>query len=299
MTNITPLNISLNMLHSTPIKIIETPRDGWQGLKDIIPTDKKVDYINLLLQAGFDTVEVGSFVSPKAIPQMADTATVLEKINCENSPSKIAVLVATEKGGKMATSFPQIDQLFFPFSISPIFLQKNIKQNFVIAERTIDQLQNLCVGHGKELIVYFSMGFGNPYGDEWTIELLFQWVEKMTAKGLSIFPLSDITGDASPEQIYSVFTQLIAHFPELEFGFHLHTLKNETLEKVDAAFRAGIRRFDTVLGGMGGCPMTGKEMVGNLDLETFMAYCDTQNIPLNLSRKRIEEAGKVNLNRGF
>ncbi len=281
------------MKRQSNIKIIETPRDGWQGLKDIIPTDKKADYINLLLQAGFDTVEVGSFVSPRAIPQMADTATVLEKINHESRQSKIAVLVVTEKGGKMATSFPQIDQLFFPFSISPIFLQKNIKQNFFTAERTIDQLQNLCVGSGKELIVYFSMGFGNPYGDEWTMELLLEWITKMKAKGLSIFPLSDITGDASPGQIQTVFTQLITHFPELEFGFHLHALKNEALEKVDAAFKAGIRRFDTVLGGMGGCPMTGKELLGNLDLETFMAYCDAQNIPLNLNRKWIEEAADV------
>ena len=279
------------MKSHSPIKIIETPRDGWQGIKNLIPTEKKVDYINLLLQAGFETVEVGSFVSPKAIPQMADTATVLEKINTENRRSKIAVLVATEKGGKMATSFPQVDQLFFPFSISPVFLQKNIKQNFVTAEKTIDQLQNLCVGHGKELIVYFSMGFGNPYGDKWTIELLLEWTTKMKSKGLTIFPLSDITGDASPEQIYSVFIQLLAHFPELEFGFHLHALKNEALEKVDAAFRAGIRRFDTVLGGMGGCPMTGKELVGNLALEDFLEYCDAQNIPLNLSRKWIEEAG--------
>jgi len=281
------------MKRQSNIKIIETPRDGWQGLKDIIPTDKKADYINLLLQAGFDTVEVGSFVSPRAIPQMADTATVLEKINHESRQSKIAVLVVTEKGGKMATSFPQIDQLFFPFSISPIFLQKNIKQNFFTAERTIDQLQNLCVGSGKELIVYFSMGFGNPYGDEWTMELLLEWITKMKAKGLNIFPLSDITGDASPGQIQTVFTQLITHFPELEFGFHLHALKNEALEKVDAAFKAGIRRFDTVLGGMGGCPMTGKELLGNLDLETFMAYCDAQNIPLNLNRKWIEEAADV------
>ncbi len=281
------------MLHSIPIKIIETPRDGWQGLKEIIPTNKKVDYINLLLQAGFETVEVGSFVSPKAIPQMADTASVLEKINHESSKSKIAVLVATEKGGKMATSFPQVDQLFYPFSISPTFLQKNIKQNFISAETTIDQLQNLCTRNGKELVVYFSMGFGNPYGDEWTIELLLEWTTKMKAKGLSIFPLSDITGDASAEQIQTVFTQLTTHFPEIEFGFHLHALKNEALEKVDAAFKVGIRRFDTVLGGMGGCPMTGKELVGNLDLETFLGYCEEKNIPVNVNRKWIEEAANV------
>lgn len=281
------------MLQPTPLKIIETPRDGWQGLKTIIPTEKKVAYINLLLQAGFETVEVGSFVSPKVIPQMADTATVLEKIYTENSKSKIAVLVVTEKGGKMATSFPQVDQLFYPFSISPTFLQKNIKQNFISAETTIDQLQNLCLRNGKELIVFFSMGFGNPYGDEWTMELLFEWTIKMKSKGLTIFPLSDITGDASVEQIQTVFTQLTTHFPELEFGFHLHALKKEALKKVDAAFGAGIRRFDTVLGGMGGCPMTGKEMIGNLDLKTFLGYCDEKNIQTRLNTKLIEKAARI------
>ena len=193
----------------------------------------------------------------------------------------------------MATSFPQVDQLFFPFSISPTFLQKNIKQDFITVEKTIDQLQNLCVRHRKELIVYFSMGFGNPYGDEWTIELLLEWIEKMKSKELSVFPLSDITGDASPEQINSVFTHLIAHFPELEFGLHLHALKEDAQEKVDAAFKAGIRRFDTVLGGMGGCPMTGKELVGNLNLETFLGYCDEKNIRTKLNTKLIEEAGRI------
>ncbi|MCF6342701.1 MAG: hypothetical protein L3J31_07860 [Bacteroidales bacterium] len=273
-----------------PIKIIATPRDGWQGLKDIIPTEKKIHYINLLLQAGFDTVEVGSFVSPKAIPQMADTATVLEKIDWENKQSKIAVLVVTEKGGRKAVSYEQVDQLFYPFSISPTFLQKNIRQDLVTAERTIDQLQNLCVGHGKELVVFFSLGFGNPYGDEWSIDLLLDWVSKLKAKGLQIFPLSDITGDAGAEKIYAVCRQLLNHFPELEFGLHLHAQKHDALEKVDAAYRAGIRRFDTVLGGMGGCPMAGKELVGNLDLLTLLDFCDTKKLYMDLDREPLQKA---------
>ncbi|MCF6169410.1 MAG: hypothetical protein L3J66_00345 [Bacteroidales bacterium] len=275
-----------------PIKIIETPRDGWQGLTDFIPTEKKVRYINLLLQAGFDTVEVGSFVSPRAIPQMADTAVVLENIHHENSRSKVAVLVVTEKSGKMAVAYKQVDQLFYPFSISPTFLQKNIRQDLVTAERTIDQLQNLCVGHGKELVVFFSLGFGNPYGDEWSIDLLFGWVSKLKAKGLRIFPLSDITGDARAETIHVVCKQLLTHFPELEFGLHLHAQKQDALEKVDAAYRAGIRRFDTVFGGMGGCPMAGKELVGNLDLTTLLEYCAQHNIRHGLDTKLIAEAGK-------
>ena len=274
------------------IKIIETPRDGWQGIKTLIPTERKVAYIDLLLQAGFDTVEVGSFVSSRAIPQMADTAQVLEKINWENSRSKIAVLVATEKSGKMVVSYEQVDQLFYPFSISPTFLQKNIRQDLLTAERTIDQLQNLCVGNGKELVVFFSLGFGNPYGDDWSIDLLFEWVSKLKAKGLRIFPLSDITGDAGAEKIHAVCHQLLTHFPELEFGLHLHAQKRDAFEKVNAAYRAGIRRFDTVLGGMGGCPMAGRELVGNLDLETLLDFCDRKNIPIELDRERIKEAGK-------
>jgi len=277
---------------SSLIKIIETPRDGWQGLKTFIPTEKKVAYINLLLQAGFDTVELGSFVSPRAIPQMADTSAVLEKINWENKRSKLAVLVVTEKGGEKAVSFEQVDQLFYPFSISPTFLQKNIRQTFNTAEQTIDKLQNLCLGHNKELVVFFSLGFGNPYGDTWAIDLLFNWVNRMKAKGLTIFPLSDIHGDTTSRQIYTVFTQLKVEFPEMEFGLHLHTLKNKALDKVDAAYRAGIRRFDTVLGGMGGCPMAGKELVGNLALEDILSYCDSNAIATGLDSKLLEEASR-------
>ena len=280
------------MTSSTPIKIIETPRDGWQGLIPFIPTEKKVAYINLLLQAGFDTVEVGSFVSPRAIPQMADTAAVLEKINWEHKRSKIAVLVVTEKGGEKAVSYEQVDQLFYPFSISPTFLQKNIRKTFNTAEQTIDKLQNLCVGHNKELVVFFSLGFGNPYGDAWGVDLLFEWVNRMKAKGLTIFPLSDIHGETTSRQIYTVFTELIAGFPKMEFGLHLHTLRKEALVKVDAAYRAGIRRFDTVLGGLGGCPMAGKELVGNLALEDLLNYCDSNAIATGLDSKQLEEASR-------
>ena len=272
------------------VKIIETPRDGFQGLPQLIPTNKKIEYINLLLKCGFDTVEAGSFVSPKAIPQMADTSEVIESIDFENSNSKIAVLVATNRGGERAMAYEQIDQIFFPFSTSQTFLKKNINQSLEESERTIDEIQNLCVKHGKEQIVYFSMGFGSVYGDDWSIDLLHQWVGKMVTKGLSIFPFSDILGEASPEMISNVYESLTSEFQNVEFGLHLHSLDNQRMEKVDAAYKAGIRRFDTVINGLGGCPQTGKELVGNLPLESFLDYCEQNNISTNLDHDYLNRA---------
>jgi len=272
------------------VKIIETPRDGFQGLPKLIPTNKKIEYINLLLQCGFDTVEVGSFVSPKAIPQMADTAEVLDGLKIAGNNSKIAVLVATKRGGERAMDFPQIDQIFFPFSTSPTFLKKNINQSIDQTERTIDEIQNLCVKNGKEQIVYFSMGFDSAYGDDWSLELLHSWVRKMVTKGLNIFPFSDILGDASPEMISNVFQSLALEFQNVEFGLHLHSLDYQRMEKVDAAYKTGIRRFDTVINGLGGCPQTGKELVGNLPLESFLEYCALNNIPTKLHKNCLKEA---------
>lgn len=272
------------------VKIIETPRDGFQGLSQLIPTKKKIEYINILLQCGFDTVEAGSFVSPRAIPQMADTAEVLDGINIIDSKSKIAVLVATSRGGERAMSFSQVDQIFFPFSTSPTFLKKNINQTLEQSERTIDELQNLCVKHGKEQIVYFSMGFGSVYGDDWSLDLLHQWVRKMVSKGLSVFPFSDILGEASPEMISKVFQSLTSEFQNVEFGLHLHSLDYQRMEKVDAAYKAGVRRFDTVINGLGGCPQTGKKLVGNLPLESFLDYCNQNKIPTNLDERFLKNA---------
>lgn len=272
------------------VNIIETPRDGFQGLPNLVPTEKKIEYINLLLKCGFHTVEAGSFVSPKTIPQMADTAEVLSGIDFENSKSKIAVLVATNKGGERAMAFQQIAQIFFPFSTSPTFLKKNINQTLEQSEKTIDELQNMCVKHGKEQIVYFSMGFGSAYGDEWSLDLLHRWISKMVAKGLNIFPFSDILGEASPEMISKVFESLTSEFQDIEFGLHLHSLDYQRMEKVDAAYKAGIRRFDTVINGLGGCPQTGKELVGNLPLESFLNYCAQNNIPTNLDEHYLKKA---------
>lgn len=278
------------MMTEDILNITETPRDGFQGLKTMIPTKTKVAYLNLLLQAGFDTVEVGSFVSPKAIPQMADTAKVLEMLDPTPIPTQIAVLVASMKGGQQAVAFDRVDKLFFPFAISPTFLERNIRQSTDDAERCIDGLQNLCVKHNKQLDVFLSMAFGNPYGDAWHINLLMEWVEKLNRKGLTYFPLSDIMGDARPDLINEVFNTLRLAFPDIQFGLHLHTRRKHAIEKVQAAYNAGIRHFDTVISGMGGCPMTGQELVGNLALQDLQSYCDQQDIKLGLNRDKIAEA---------
>jgi len=280
----------MNKDHRDQIKIIETPRDGMQGINSFIPTQKKIGYINLLLKCGFDTVEVGSFVSPIAIPQMKDTAEVLEKLDLSLTKSKIAVLVANLKGGKMAAEFDQVNEIFFPFSTSPTFLKKNLNATITEAEKTVEELQNLCVRTGKELVTYLSMGFGDPYGDEWSIDLLYNWVEKLKNKGLSTIPLSDIMGDASPELIEEVFSQLTASFPDVEFGLHLHALAGQEYDKIDAAWQVGVRRFDTVINGMGGCPMTGKELVGNLSLEALLQYCSDKDIKPGVNPGMLKKA---------
>jgi len=276
------------------IKILETPRDGFQGIAEFIPTSKKIDFINLLLQCGFNTVEVGSIVSPKAIPQMADTVEVLENLDYSNTNSRIAVLVANKGGGTKAMEFEIIDDLVFPFSVSETFLKKNINQDFKEVEETIDFLQNLCVKKNMQLLPYLSMGFGNPYGDEWSLDILHYWTEKFATKGMNIIPVSDIMGEASPEKITSVFSFLINEFPEVEFGLHLHSIKETAAAKIDAAWKAGVRRFDTVLGGLGGCPMTGKELIGNLALSTLTNFCEENDIETDLEADIIKSALQIN-----
>jgi hydroxymethylglutaryl-CoA lyase len=272
------------------IKIIETPRDGFQALDLVIPTADKVKYINQLLRCGFQTVEVGSFVSPRLIPQMADTAEVLNQLDLSGVTSEIAVLTATEKGGQMACGFKQVDQLFFPFSTSPTFLRRNIRSTLKQADQTIDGLQNLCLKHNKELVVFFSMAFGSAYGDPWSMDILYEWVDRMMEKDLNVFPFSDIFGEVDPLVIEKVFRLMIKEFPDAEFGLHLHSTSNKRIEKVAAAYRAGIRRFDTVIGGLGGCPQTGKELVGNLSLEALLEFCDLHKVRHELNLNEIKKA---------
>ncbi len=260
------------------VKIVETPRDGFQGLPYLIDTKKKIEYINLLLKCGFHTVEVGSFVSPKVIPQMADTSAVIEGLDLNDVKSKIAVLVATTWGGEKAMNYDQVNQLIYPFSTSTTFLKKNINQTLEESESVIDSLQNMCVKHGKELLVYFSFGFESAYNDEWSFEILHEWIKRFTEKGLGIFPFSDIMGTATPARISYVFNNLINEFPDTEFGLHLHSTEHQRIEKVEAAYNSGIRRFDTVISGLGGCPQTGRELVGNLPLQELLEFLTSKGV---------------------
>lgn len=283
------------MKPETQIKIIETPRDGMQGIAEFIPTAKKIEYINLLLKCGFNTVEVGSFVSPKAIPQMADTAEVLKKIDLSKTDSKIAVLVANTKGGNMAVAFDQVDEIFYPFSTSPTFLQKNLHTTTDQAEHTIDELQNLCVKNKKVLVAFISLAFGDPYGDPWNTDLVNTWVEKLVSKGIKKIPLADTIGDVHPQLIEQVCKAVVPNFPDIEFGLHTHAYPGKGRKKIEAAWKSGIRRFDTVINGLGGCPMTDKELVGNLALEVLIDYCAVNKIETEINRDYLLKAQQYDL----
>lgn len=269
------------------IKITETPRDGMQGLTHIIPTKNKIEYINALLQCGFDTLETGSFVSPRAIPQMADTGEVLRNIADKPEKTKIAVLVANKKGGTLAKDYEIVDQIFYPFSVSPTFLKKNLNTNMKDAENTIDFLQDLCTESKKDLVVYLSLAFGNPYGDDWSIDLLSEWIQKLSQKGIFRIQLAETIGDIESNVIQEVFGAVIPEFSNIQFGFHTHALPGKGVEKVNAAFTAGIRHFDTVLGGLGGCPMTGHEMVPNLDLTEFLGFCHEKGLDCTVDEEKL------------
>lgn len=272
------------------IQIIETPRDAMQGLETIIPTHKKVAYINLLLQCGFDTVEVGSFVSPKAIPQMADTAEVLKKLDYSKTNSNIAVLAANLKGGELAAQFDEVDLIFYPYSSSPTFLKKNLNTTIKEAERTVEGLQNLCIKKGKNLVAFISLAFGDPYGDPWSIDLINKKVEKLLSLGITRIPLADTIGDVQPEVIDKVCGEVIPNFPEVNFGLHAHAYPGKGKSKIAAAWKHGVRHFDTVIGGMGGCPMTDKELVGNLSLESLMTWCETEGVATGLNMDMVRKA---------
>jgi len=275
------------------IKIIETVRDGFQGLKPFIPTTKKVEYINALLKIGFDAIDVGSFVSGKAIPQMADTADVIKGLTKADSISKLMVLVANKKGTEIAASFDEIDQIIYPFSISPTFLQKNLNTDFIKSEISMDEIIEICTKKNKEPIVYIAMAFGNPYGDAWNIDIIHEWVEKLIQKGVKTIPLSDITGESNPEKIKAVYSSLIPKYSHIEFGFHLHTKPDDWYEKVDAAYESGCSRFDSVLGGLGGCPMTGYELLSNLDTINLLSFLKSKEININLDQHELNKIRNI------
>lgn len=271
------------------LKIIESPRDGFQGIEMFIPTAVKTEYINQLFKIGFESVEVGSFVSSKAIPQMKDTPEVLAGLDLTDTSSKVMTLVANMKGGLEAVRFNSIDQLYFPFALSETFLQKNINSDFNKSKLFIRELNQVCQEFNKELMIVISMGFGNPYGDPWSVDMLVDISGYFLEQGFTVLPIADGLGLAGPDIIYKAFSTLIPAFPEMEFGIHLHTLPSEYYDKVDAAWSAGVRRFDTVLGGIGGCPMTDHELMGNLDTISLINYCEKNGIDHGLDATLLRE----------
>ncbi len=275
---------------TTEIQITECPRDAMQGLTHFIPTDIKAAYINLLLQVGFDTIDFGSFVSPKAIPQMQDTAAVLEKLDLSGSRSKLLAIIANYRGAEDAAQHDQITYLGFPFSISETFQQRNTNASMDEAFETVKRIKELSDKKNKDLLVYLSMGFGNPYGDEWNNEIVLKWAEKLINEGVKYISLADTIGIAAPEQIASLYTLLTSHFPATIFGVHLHSTPDTWHEKIEAAYQSGCKRFDTALKGYGGCPMAKDELTGNIATENLIAYLQEQNVSLGLNLGKLQEA---------
>ncbi|HEX8333528.1 MAG TPA: hydroxymethylglutaryl-CoA lyase [Segetibacter sp.] len=265
------------------VDLVECPRDAMQGWKAFIPTAKKVQYLNSLLKVGFHTLDCGSFVSPKAIPQMADTREVIPKLEVQNTNAKLLVIVANVRGAGEAVLFDQITYLGFPFSISPTFQQRNTNSSIEESLKTVDEIQNLCLKNNKELVVYLSMGFGNPYGDEYNEEILLKWADTMMSMGIKIISLADTVGVATPQQITLALEALIPKHPETTIGVHLHSTLQNWQEKLEAAVNAGCKRIDGALKGIGGCPMANDDLVGNMDSELMIPFLKKKDLlpPLN------------------
>ncbi|NCA86391.1 MAG: hydroxymethylglutaryl-CoA lyase [Clostridia bacterium] len=275
---------------ATPIKITEAPRDAMQGIKHFIPTRQKAQLINDILQVGFDIVDFGSFVSPKAIPQLRDTAEVIGMIDITQTQSKLMAIIGNLKGARTAASFDEVTYLGFPFSFSETFLKLNINSTLLQAQATVEALQELCAQKNKKLLVYLSMAFGNPYGDAWSIDLIIQWIDYLCRRGIHVVALSDIIGVADGKMVGEVFRRINSEVPCADVGLHLHTHEHNWYEKVDAAYKAGCRRFDGVMSGLGGCPMAGYELVGNLNTRHLIGYCDKNKIPVTLNREAFDKA---------
>ncbi len=272
------------------VKITECPRDAMQGIKTFIPTDIKADYINALLHVGFDVIDVGSFVSPKAVPQMRDTGQLLSMLDLSESDSELLVIVPNKQGAFSAIMYDEITYLGFPFSISPTFLQKNIRSDIQQSFNTVKELMDICERGGKLLMVYVSMAFGNPYGDDWNIELLAEWVEKLHKTGVKNIALSDTVGLGTVENIGAGFSTVVPAYPEVSFGLHLHTTSANWYEKIDAAYTNGCRSFDGVLSGLGGCPMAGPQLVGNIRTSDLLAYFKQNDIPTKIDEEALNIA---------
>jgi hydroxymethylglutaryl-CoA lyase len=274
------------------LKLIECPRDAMQGWKTFIPTEKKIAYINSLLKVGFDTIDFGSFVSPKAIPQMADTAEVIKSLD-PTGHTKLLAIVANTRGAEEASAFDTINYLGFPFSVSETFQQRNTNSSIEQSLGRVAEIQDICVGHSKQLVVYISMGFGNPYGDLYDEEIVFEWVNKLVAMDVGIISLADTVGIAAPEQVYDMTSYLVESLPGIEIGVHLHSTPSNWQDKLEAAVRAGCQRFDGALKGIGGCPMADDELVGNMNSEWMIDYFESKGILPGLNKEALAESLRI------
>lgn len=280
---------SLNSF-SNKINIVECPRDAMQGWKTFIPTQKKIIYLKSLLKVGFETLDCGSFVSPKAIPQMADTKEVISQLSLEGIKTKLLVIVANVRGAEEAVGFDNITYLGFPFSISPTFQFRNTNSSIEESVQRVEQIRNLCLKNNKELVVYLSMGFGNPYGDEYDEEILLHWSDEMVKRNVRIISLADTVGVATPEQIDFALHTLIPTYPQTVFGVHLHSTGTNWQEKLEAAVYAGCKRFDGALKGIGGCPMAKDELVGNMDTELMVNYFKNRDLLPLIDEDALQES---------
>ncbi|MFN4083282.1 MAG: hydroxymethylglutaryl-CoA lyase [Bacteroidia bacterium] len=271
------------------IKLIECPRDAMQGITEFISTSQKASYINKLLQVGFDTIDFGSFVSPKAIPQMRDTAEVLQMLNLGSTNTKLLAIIANIRGAEQAVTYNEITYLGFPFSISETFQQRNTNTSILQSFYNVQEIQNLCLKQNKKLVIYISMGFGNPYGDPWNAEIAIEWVEKMAEIGIEIISLSDTIGIGNQENIGYLFSHLVKALPNIEFGAHLHTTPETWFEKVEAAYQNGCKRFDGALKGFGGCPMATDKLTGNMPMENLVSYFNQKNLLSGLNQDILKE----------
>lgn len=272
------------------VKIIECPRDAMQGIKTFIPTQKKITYLQSLLRVGFDTIDFGSFVSPKAIPQMQDTAEVLARLDLSDTKSKLLAIIANTKGAELAAVHKEIHYLGFPFSISENFQMRNTHKSIAESIVTLNEILEIADKTNKEVVAYLSMGFGNPYGDPWSVDIVADWTQKLSDMGVKILSLSDTVGSSTPEIIDYLFSNLIPKYPGIEFGAHLHTTPLKWHEKVDSAYKAGCRRFDGAIQGFGGCPMAKDDLTGNMPTEKMLSYFTTHKISSGINSLSFESA---------
>ncbi len=278
-------------IHSlSAIHLVECPRDAMQGWPNFIPTKKKVEYLNSLLQVGFHTLDCGSFVSAKAIPQMADTKGVIPQLNLAGTDTKLLTIVANLRGAEDAIVFDEITYLGFPFSVSPTFQLLNTNSTMETSFRTVEAMQNLCTKHNKQLVVYLSMGFGNPYGDAYNEDIVMEWLEKMVALDIKIISLADTVGLATSVQISSLLNQLLPQYPKTDIGVHLHSSPTNWHEKFKAALNVGCTRFDGALKGIGGCPMANDKLVGNMDSEKMIAYFKSKKLWQPINKEALKQS---------